>query len=270
MSNALLLLSAVLLFMSPTMQAQINAGDVPAGMSVYDPGIDWSFTTVSEDSTRGIDVDCDGDPDLSFRLYKGMPAIDIPNVVYMEILNPAFEVCIDTLMQSYFERPEYYDLNDLMDCSTGISWSDSTLYMGDLGGWTARGPETITEQYVAFRKGTQYGWVKVTFDLYEIAPSVSIDLEINEIIQFCDPSGVNDFDQTLEVSLAPNPTIDGTIQVRSDVEIVRVEVVNITGQIVVSESGTIHAIRLPSAPGIYFVKLETATGLSAVRKVVRS
>jgi hypothetical protein len=269
MSKALLLLSAVLLFMSPTMQAQINAGDVPAGMSIFDPGINWSLHQSSEDSARAVDIDCDGNPDLNFILNTGAPAIDNPHRARIEILNPAFEICMDTIMWWGYERPEYYNLNDLMDCSTGVAWVDSMYLMGDAGGWSVAGPQVVTDQHIAFRKGSQHGWVKVSFDITSTSPSFPVLMDINEIIQFCAPSGVNDFDQTLEVSLAPNPTIDGIIQVESDVQIVRVEVVNITGQIVVSESGTIHAIRLPSAPGIYFVKLETATGLSAVRKVVR-
>jgi hypothetical protein len=269
MNKLLPLFAAIAIFFSISVQAQINAGAVPAGMSIHDPGIDWTLTQSGTDSIRAIDVDCDGQPDLNFRLHKGAPVIDSPNYTILEIINQAFEVCMDTLSQAYFERPEYYNLNDFMDCSTGVSWTDSIRLMGDLGTFTAAGPSVITDQYIAFRKGAQYGWVKVTFDITDQGSNWPVTMQINEIIQFCNPISVDELDKSFAVTLSPNPTTDGAIQVTSDVQFVRAEIINITGQTVSTQSGTNNALKLPAAAGIYFVKLETATGQTAVRKVIR-
>jgi hypothetical protein len=78
-------------------------------------------------------------------------------------------------------------------------------------------------------------------------------------------------DELGEMSLAPNPT-NGLLAISSKVDFEKIELLSITGQILLSE--TVHAKthQLPLqnfVEGIYFVRVVYSKGLSTVKKVIK-
>jgi hypothetical protein len=73
------------------------------------------------------------------------------------------------------------------------------------------------------------------------------------------------------VSLVPNPT-NGLLTINSHYDFTKIELLSITGQILLSESvkSKSHQINLIDfAEGIYFVRVTYTNGVITVRKVVK-
>ncbi|MBL7919575.1 MAG: T9SS type A sorting domain-containing protein [Bacteroidia bacterium] len=84
------------------------------------------------------------------------------------------------------------------------------------------------------------------------------------------PNGVkeNGFDNS--ISIFPNPT-KGSVTIKSNTEIKKVEILNVTGQLLLTENvkGNSHQLNLETlAKGIYFVKIYNANGEMAMKKLV--
>ncbi len=85
------------------------------------------------------------------------------------------------------------------------------------------------------------------------------------------PTGVNELNISNAVNIAPNPT-NGLITINSKFDIERIELLNLTGQILLSEplNKKEYQLQLQDfAEGIYFVKCTYANGLNISRKIVK-
>lgn len=83
------------------------------------------------------------------------------------------------------------------------------------------------------------------------------------------PNGVKENNFANDIYIFPNPT-QGIVTIKSNTEMKKVEVLNITGQIILSENvkGNSHQLNLESFEGIYFVKIYSANGNVEIKKVV--
>lgn len=84
------------------------------------------------------------------------------------------------------------------------------------------------------------------------------------------PNGLKENNLENNIYLFPNPT-RGLMSIKSNSEIKKVEVINIAGQILLTENakGNSHQLNLESlAKGIYFVKIYNVSGQVGIKKVV--
>jgi hypothetical protein len=83
----------------------------------------------------------------------------------------------------------------------------------------------------------------------------------------CAPTGVDNVDMS-ELSIYPNPA-KNELFIQSDSPIDKVEIYNLAGSCVLSESNFAGSINVSTlAAGVYFVKIHTATG-EAVQKMIK-
>ena len=84
------------------------------------------------------------------------------------------------------------------------------------------------------------------------------------------PVGINELSINNAIMLQPNPT-NGLININSRFEMQKIEVMNVAGQLLFSQSTTEknHQLNLNDfAEGIYFVRVIYANGLNSIKKIV--
>ncbi len=82
--------------------------------------------------------------------------------------------------------------------------------------------------------------------------------------------GIKENNSDNSIYIFPNPT-NALVNIKSNTEIKRVELLNVTGQIILSENtkGTSHQLNLEAfAKGIYFVKIYNENGSATLKKLV--
>ncbi len=85
------------------------------------------------------------------------------------------------------------------------------------------------------------------------------------------PTGINELNINNAITLQPNPT-SGFVNINSRFEMQKIEVINIAGQILLSEQTTAknHQLNLSDfAEGIYFVKVSYSNGMSVTKKIIK-
>lgn len=93
----------------------------------------------------------------------------------------------------------------------------------------------------------------------------------DEITVTVSPVGINELNIINAITLQPNPT-NGLISINSRIEIQKVEIINIAGQILLSELTKDKSQPLNLADfsaGIYFIKVSYANGQSVTKKVIK-
>ena len=84
------------------------------------------------------------------------------------------------------------------------------------------------------------------------------------------PTGINELNITNAITLQPNPT-NGTVNISSRFEMQKIEILNVAGQVLLSEivNDKSHQLSLNDfSVGIYFVRVIYPNGLSSTKKVV--
>ena len=85
------------------------------------------------------------------------------------------------------------------------------------------------------------------------------------------PTSINELNVNNAITLQPNPT-SGFVNINSRFEMQKIEVINIAGQILLSEQTTAknHQLNLSDfAEGIYFVKVSYSNGMSITKKIIK-
>ncbi len=93
----------------------------------------------------------------------------------------------------------------------------------------------------------------------------------DEITVSVSPVGINELNSINAITLQPNPT-NGLININSRFEMQRVEVINITGQSLLSETTTekTHQLQLNTfSEGIYFIKIVLVNGMTVTKKILK-
>jgi hypothetical protein len=270
-----LLISFVLA--SPLLRAQITADSVPSGMFAVNPNLTLSVGPCMTLDSASLDINCDGNPDFAFLLFKGATAIDGANWAALRVLNDSFEICKDTVaMFTYWNHPQYFNAGDPLVPNSNSVWANDDLYQfGDFGCMLCPGPSSQSNMYIAYRKTGQEGWMKITFNLVDGGScSAPITLTVNKVLSPCLADGVEEHTEA-GFALYPNPF--GTTATLNAARVISegtLTIYNATGQCVRRESGlngtTFTVNRDELAEGIYLFVLRDENGSAGVQRVVIS
>ena len=259
------LLIATVLFPVTPAHAQLHAGEVPDGSSALEVDIDLTITSTFMEDSVGLEVDCDDQPDITVVLIHGAPPVDAPNIALLRMVDTDLEFCKDL---APFQRPKYYAFNELLDCVGQFNWQSSTeIVLGDFGSFTAIGPTTVDHQYVAYRRGSDVGWILLSFTLAD-GPTVS--LQIHEVLPICPTTlSIATHDIPPEVVLFPNPSNGGSIRVESVDVLQGIEILDATGRSIVHYAGAMRTIPAPEGSGTYLIRAVHADGRRYVTRLVK-
>jgi hypothetical protein len=188
--------------------------------------------------------------------------------------SPALQAMADQL-DGVYPAPTYMNGNDAIvlfknaviidvfaktgdaSISTSESWSDEFPYDGSVGAWW-------TKDQTLVRKATVMTGVSVNPDPFIVTvewDSLPKDTWTGLGSHTCDCLlGVNELNSNVSFVVYPNPTNEGQFAVNASENIEQVEVINMVGQVVLSETNTVLSkkIQLDSSKlnkGMYAVKI---------------
>ena len=256
---------AALLFSAQT-NAQITAGEVPAGQSAIEVLGSVSLSTNFSSDSIGIELDCDDAMDAWAILRLGFPAVDAPNSAELRSSGSEIEVCMD-LASGSLQRPRYYTFGQVLDCSGGFGWqSDASFTLGDLGGFGAIGPGMVDSLYIAYRQDGITGWIRLSFDLSE----AEIDMQVHTVLSVC--GGTTSIARNTRPAVAtlhPNPSDGRPVRVESTKTIRYIELLDTYGRTIALHPGNTQLITPPDAAGTYWVRLVFSDDLQNILPLVR-
>jgi hypothetical protein len=186
---------------------------------------------------------------------------------------------VDTINSTAFSYASYYLIDDVSVepiCTPFWSYRDTTVAIGDS---VLIGP-AIT--------GLNINWYHASNTFITNAPGIYVKpaqtttytavedfcgtTYTNSIVVTVLPTGVNELGMTnADLRILPNPAND-LLTATSCYDFEKIELLNITGQILLQESvnSKTHQLQLQNfAEGIYFVRVVYLNGLSTVKKVVK-
>lgn len=188
--------------------------------------------------------------------------------------SPALQALADQL-DGVYPAPTYMNGNDAIvlfknaviidifaktgdaSISTSESWSDEFPYDGSVGAWW-------TKDQTLVRKATVMTGVSVNPDPFIVTvqwDSLPKDTWTGLGSHTCDCLlGVNELNSSVSFVVYPNPSIDGQIAINASENIEQVEVINMVGQVVLSETYAVllNKTQLDSSKlnkGMYAVKI---------------
>jgi|GEM_PF-1202949 len=264
--RAPLLFTAAVFLATSHATAQINAGDVPPGASVYEPNINLILNNPFTTDSAGIDINCDDAVDLWAILMRGEPAADAPNDALLRVVDTSTELCTDAAVNNW--RPQYYGVGQPLACTGAFDWRVEALHeLGDFGGFTAIiGPATLDSMYVAYRVGNNIGWILLSFNL---GGGQVVELNIHKVVNLCGATSVEDQAAGSDFSLFPNPCTDEVFRVQTSEPLRSIEMLGAAGKLLARYSGNIRSIAAPDESGTYLVRVVRADGQVINRRLVR-
>ena len=127
--------------------------------------------------------------------------------------------------------------------------------------------------FIQYRIKPKTGWITDT-----IKNSAEIYFDYNSPIvtntaksYFVTPTAINKIEQNLNLNLYPNPT-NTSISINSQTNFNKIEVLSITGQILLSETvnSKSHQLQLQNfTEGVYFIKVSYADGRNVTKKLIK-
>jgi hypothetical protein len=265
MTTKLLPITA-LLFYSQT-NAQITAGEVPPGQSAYNTPVDLGLTTIFTTDSGSLEFDCDDALDGWARLVRGYPAVDGPNSAELDFYVNDIEVCLDMASGSQ-QRPRYYTFGEPMECTGDHAWQDGDrVLLGDMGGFGAIGPVTLDSLYIAYRQDGITGWLLLSFDLTD---DDEVDLQVHSVLSVCGGSTyIPQMEAPLAVTLFPNPSDGGMVNVQHAGDLRSIAVLDATGRTIAQYPGAVRMIEPPEVPGTYLLRVFDIDGRTSTAPLVR-
>jgi hypothetical protein len=251
-----LLLVTVFWLISP-IQAQLIAGTVPPGAVGFNPNI--SMVIPNGADSVGFDLNCDMVDDLRVVLVFGASTIDTPNTVGFTSLDSTLQFCVDTVQGLPFPVTTLHDAGDTLTCPGPAVWSLNTnIWMGYYGCVCPQGPEEEYDRCVHYRMGAQEGWIKVSFDVNNVATVIAV--QIDSLSAFCTSTDIAEASELPALTCYPNPTLDGLLRVETQLNIRHVTVYDSKGTTVHKGPFLNQQVHLPEAPGLYFLIFEDQFG----------
>jgi hypothetical protein len=186
-----ILFFAILIFLIiGKLRSQTVAGNIPAGMQSFDPAFSMSVSQNNTEIKDSLDIDCDGNIDVIFKLYKGMTVVDGANTLEMYIYNQDYDFC--SYPGNWADIMQFYSLNDTLICSGQSNWNNDTIMLGNYGCMLCSENFTINNKYIAYSKNsTEYGWIRLSHNLVDMGnSSAPITLTVHEIATDCLPNGI--------------------------------------------------------------------------------
>jgi hypothetical protein len=257
---------AALLF-STQANAQITAGEIPPGQSAYNTPVDLRLSTILSTDSGSLELDCDDAFDGWARLVRGYPAIDAPNSAELDFYVNDIEVCMDLASGSQ-QRPKYYAFGEPLECTGDHAWQDGDrVLLGDFGGFGAIGPVTLDSLYIAYRQDEIPGWLLLSFDLTD---DDEIDLQVHSLLSVCGGStSIPQLEASTAVTLSPNPSDGGMINVQHAGDLSSIAVLDATGRMIAQYPGAVRMIAAPEVEGAYLAYFFHSDGRRYYTRMVR-
>ena len=251
--------------------AQTVAGTLPSGANLQSPGLNMVVDTVEESRTETLDLNCDGQPDLAFTISFGYIALDAPSSAHLTVLNNDIEICGHEPMVSYHPQAIQHQSGDLLDCSGNNNWfTDTTITLGWWGGFVPLQPFTATNRYLAFREGSNVGWVRISYNVDQSLGAVF--LEVDELALFCMTNSVDNASFLPATLVYPNPVQAGfTVDFGEVTSGITVRLISTMGREVLSETyGQTNQVYLTpnAAPGYYLLEISNEAGLRNTQPLI--
>ena len=176
-------------FINLTASAQLIAGDTASGQVISNPNVNLSVAILNQTKYRLIDLDCDSVADMRIELFKGPTIIDGANFATLFVLNPLYEICVDTSDVFGVIPVKYFNLDDTINYIGSYDWLNDTIYnLGNSGCMDCPGPFSVNNKFISYRNTltSQLGWIKILFDLNDGGgTTIPITLTIPEILSPC-------------------------------------------------------------------------------------
>lgn len=252
-----LLLPLALVVLCKPLAAQLTAGGVPPGGTVLQTNINLALSVPNTTDSASLELDCDDFLDAWAVLHRDMPEVDGTNWAALHFVDDDIEVCVD-LLSGFSQRPKYHLFGEPLDCGANFSWQPvGQLYLGDYGGFVMTGPFAIDNQYIAYRRNGQVGWIKLSFELDQS----TIALHVPELLPLCPITvGIDEQPGAGGFTLFPNPGNGREIHVMAETPLEQIEVFDATGRTLARYAGTARTIPAPVSPGTYLVRATQADG----------
>lgn len=270
--HTLYLLSAYLI-MLPDAKTQTLAGETLTGYEILDPAIHFTLNGCTDFDSATIDVNCDGEYDLSVTCYKGWTAFDETNYAELHILNDSIEICADTV--AYVPKHlSFFGLHDTLHPSMGNSWHNESRYTIGLFGFWAPPIWSQTNKYIAYKIGDFVGWINISFDLNDDWDCyIPIHLDVNAVLSKCTLLGEVDVKELVDINVFPNPS-NGVITITSESQLqnAHLDIFDLTGKKIYEEThlfGHDFIINLKTLKhGSYLVHINDPNGLHYKSKLI--
>jgi hypothetical protein len=260
----LILLLILSFFCMQTVFAQIIAGVIPNGVSTVNPKVNLSASACFTSDSVAFSIDCSGTPDMALKIYKDATSIDGRNYATLYIIKDTISICYDT---GSFNGPHYYNYGDTLNCvGSRKLLTDSTYQLGDNGCMLCFGPASENNVYLEYIKGTQIGWLEISFNLSDGGSCTQpITLTSSSAVSFC-ITGFEEITNEKKFYVSPNPTTNGKFTINSSSNTVSsIEIFNLIGESIFKTST--KNVMMPYqanltgfSKGIYFIKIFDGVG----------
>lgn len=249
------------LFTPTILHAQVTAGEAPPGGTIPDFGIELQLNLPNTVDSADIEIDCDDFADLRAVLVRNDPTVDGPNFALLRLVDDDLEFCMDP------DRPRYYTAGEPVECTGENTWmTGDELVLGDFGGFFMIGPTTVDSLYVGYRRGSNTGWIQLSFDL---SMETGCRLQVHRALSNCLTTGIQEPDGRLAPTLSPNPTHGQDVQVLAPAGWLHMELTDVTGRVLGRYGAGTRSITAPASPGVHLVRLLYADGSYSCSRLVR-
>lgn len=256
------------------MEAQLVAGGITeeADVIIADMYVEG---TVEVPENRGyLDIDGDGADDVAFVVQLGTVLYPYGlNGIGVERLNDSIQFCAAPISTPEISLTALYNEGEEMDCLGNIGFNTEHDSM-TIGGYDPMIsskilPHSADDVYLHYRMNngseTYEGWIEISFfvdgdttawlNIYSFL-SGSASTSIESILP-------NEFN----ISIYPNPIMDGIVNVKSDVSLSKIELLSLNGKIL--DKFDVHDTKLNLArfQGLYFIRMTDTKNRSVIKKL---
>lgn len=250
--------------------SQIIAGTLPSGAFAFAPGITLTIAPSSGSDTVELDLDCDGISDMSLELAMGDSTQPTLNRIMIVERDSNVAVCGAEIPISpplvYTAR--LYDPGDPLICNfPNVMALDGEILIGAWGSGPSGGifPSEEMDEYLYWSKGTQEGWIKLSFDIDSYSDTIWVEVE--EILRYCVTTSTVAPSHEAP-SIFPNPSWDGILKIHSSERVIAFAVYSMKGVKLQEGRELPDQLVIPSEAGIYLIHLWTDDGRSLTEKAV--
>lgn len=250
----------ILYTVSNSLLAQINAGELPLGYTLYESDLMLEIDDIII-AIDLIDLNFDGKQDLKFQIEKGANG---NNSASISLENESIGVC--HIQGLNYTPAEIHEDGTLLECidSTGFDLNPALVGIG-LGrfeaGTVLEFPAKISNEYLHYEWKTETesieGWIKISFDL----TVDTIFLTLHEwIIKDEIVSNTQTTQAQNNVTIFPNPVQEGILNIDSEQNVENYEIYNLQGKLLKRGANFGNKIQLGKIEGMVAIKLQFEHG----------
>ena len=218
MKHVFALLSLFISLMPNVLLAQVTAGEVPPGYTLYESDLLLEIEEEDYSALNFLDVNFDGEDDLKFFLRKESIQMNGTHRASTSPEHDNIGICHDP--EADYSLAELHEEGNLLECNEPNLFDLNPAFVGHgLGQYRGGSPEElrsqVSEQYLHYEWETETelfeGWIKVSFDL----TTDVIFLRVHEWIVKDEISSTAILEEDDKIALFPNPVQNGVLYLSS-------------------------------------------------------